>query len=73
MAEARSCQLWDHTAEVLALLANGLCRGRGDRPFLARHFHPHVLRRLPPRDLSPAEKKDSFAVLRAVFCGPSKN
>ncbi|GIW56138.1 MAG: hypothetical protein KatS3mg082_2734 [Nitrospiraceae bacterium] len=64
MAEARSRAAWDHTSNVMALVANCLARTKGKPPFQPRMFHP-FLRRKPPA--LPLEKSEAFALMREVF------
>lgn len=42
MAEGRSSDQWDHTAQLLACIANGLMRGKGDKAWQPSDFHPYL-------------------------------
>ncbi len=67
MAEGRSRQWWDHTSETLAMLANGLCRGKDDPAFRASQFHPYRIDEVAARGVSAEESRESFEVLRGLF------
>lgn len=41
MAEARQSDQWDHTAQLLACIANGLLRGKGEKAWQPGDFHPY--------------------------------
>ena len=60
MSEAASRQQWNHTASVMALLANLHRDSKRRRPFAPADFHPHTERpvALPLTELS---------LLKAVF------
>jgi hypothetical protein len=49
MAEARTRESWNHTAAVLAILANAHRDPKKSRPFAPADFHPHARRRQKPR------------------------
>lgn len=64
MAEARQSDLWNHTAAVLALLANAHRDPKKTRPFNPTDFHPY--RRSQPPDAFEPMKAD-VSILRTVF------
>lgn len=42
MARAADRRQWNHTAAVLALMANAWLRKKGQRPAKAEEFHPYL-------------------------------
>lgn len=48
MAEARGRERWNHTASLLALLANANRDPKRTRAFRPADFHPHLQDRKPP-------------------------
>jgi hypothetical protein len=64
MAEARVKNQWDHTSQLLALLANGLCRGKGQAAFTAEQFHPYRQKKGPDMRL---DKKQTMKLLRQMY------
>lgn len=67
MAEGRSRQLWDHTSNLVATIANGLCRKEGSRPFQPREFNPYEQPNNAPA--VQLDKETTQEVLRSVFLG----
>lgn len=63
MAEARQSDLWNHTAALLALLANAHRDPKKTRPLKPADFHPH---RKPTLN-SPAPPKADISLLKTVF------
>jgi hypothetical protein len=61
MVEARSRALWNHTASVLALLANAHRDPKKTRPFTPSDFHPHHRRKPAPA------AKVGITALKSVF------
>lgn len=61
MAEATSTDRWNHTAALLALLANVHRDPRRRRPFTPADFHPTPHRTDPPPPLA------DLSVLKTVF------
>lgn len=59
MAEAAVAERWNHTAALLALIANAH-RSSRRRPFTPQDFHPAGR---PPRTQASAD----LSILRAVF------
>ena len=64
MAEARQSEDWNHTAAILALLANCHRDPKKTRPFKPADFHPRPPER--PHRGPPAPKTD-ISILKAVF------
>jgi hypothetical protein len=64
MAEARSRERWDHTASVMALLANLHRDPRKSRVFRPEDFHPYR-----PR-LQTKHPKVGIQVLKQLFIDP---
>ncbi|GIX04628.1 MAG: hypothetical protein KatS3mg114_0497 [Planctomycetaceae bacterium] len=62
MADARQSDLWNHTAAVLALLANAHRDPRKTRPVRPADFHP----RRRTASSQPAPKTD-ISILKTVF------
>lgn len=63
MAEARQSDLWNHTAALLALLANAHRDPKKTRPLKPVDFHPHR----KPTPNPPAPPKADISVLKTVF------
>ena len=61
MAEARSRDQWNHTASVLAMLANIHRDAKKSRPFKPADFHPHR------KAVRPPITKVGIDVLKHVF------
>ncbi|MGC1272618.1 MAG: hypothetical protein WBC44_02835 [Planctomycetaceae bacterium] len=64
MADAKQTDYWNHTAAVLALLANVHRDPKKGKAFKPADFHP-ALKRSPPTS-SPAPKVD-VSILKTVF------
>jgi hypothetical protein len=64
MADARQTDDWNHTAALLALLANVHRDPRKTHPFQPADFHPGVQRTQRPHDPHP---KVDITVLKTVF------
>ena len=62
MAEARQREQWNHTASLLALLANCHRDPKKTRPYKPAQFHPHGR----PRKPAPAATAD-IGLLKTVF------
>lgn len=62
MAEARQSDLWNHTAALLALLANAHRDPKKTRPLKPIDFHPN--RRATP---TPTAPKAPISILKQVF------
>jgi hypothetical protein len=60
MAEARSCQAWNHTSALLAMLANVHRDGKKTRALKPADFHPH-------RREKRVAGKVGIGVLKQVF------
>lgn len=63
MAEARQSDAWNHTAALLALLANAHRDPKKTRPLKPIDFHPH---RKPTPSASAPTKAD-ISLLKTVF------
>lgn len=63
MAEARQLDQWNHTAALLALLANVHRDPKKTRPLRPIDFHPH--RKSAPG--VPAAQKADISILKTVF------
>ncbi|MGD9856510.1 MAG: hypothetical protein AB7U20_16305 [Planctomycetaceae bacterium] len=63
MAESRQSDAWNHTASVLALLANAHRDPKKTRPLKPADFHP--LRK--PTPTPPAPPKADISILKTVF------
>lgn len=62
MAEARCRERWNHTAALMALIAN--CHREPRKkptPYKPADFHPY------PKDPTPSPAKASIQVLKAIF------
>jgi len=62
MADARQLDEWNHTAAILAMLANTHRDPKKTRPFKPAEFHPGTR----PRPQHPTEKVN-VSVLKTVF------
>jgi len=60
MAEAKSRAAWDHTASILALVANIHRDPKKSRPFVPADFHPHERRKQHPAKVGVAALKSIF-------------
>lgn len=65
MAEARSSQLWDHTADLLAVLYNAWLRPEGKPALTADKIHPHRMKKGPPP--KEAERMPAKEGLRSLW------
>ena len=63
MADSRQTDAWNHTAAVLAMLANTHRDPKKTRPFKPSDFHPGT-RREKPKEAVP---KVDVSVLKTVF------
>lgn len=66
MAEGRSREAWNHTAAVLAMLANCHRDPKKSRAFEPEDFHPHE-----PRQRGPAIRvtQENITDMKAEFVG----
>ncbi|MEX2388190.1 MAG: hypothetical protein WD534_09940 [Phycisphaeraceae bacterium] len=64
MAEAKSRDQWNHTAAVLALIANCHRDPKKTGPFKAEQFHPLAEK---PEPVKLKDKNEAFAILKHVF------
>jgi len=62
MAEGRSREAWNHTAAVMAILANVHRDPKKHGPYGAEDFHPYRT-----RGREPAPKTKDLSILKAVF------
>lgn len=67
MDESRSKQLWDHTSEVVAIIANRL-RGSDTPAVTARQIHPHY-RSQHEEKIQVLSPKKSVELLEKIFGG----
>ena len=67
MAEGRSREAWNHTAAVLALLANCHRDPKKSKPFQPDDFNPHEQRKRGP---AIRVTKENITEMRAEFVGP---
>lgn len=66
MAEARNRQLWDHTAELLAMLGNGLLMPK--TPFTGQQLHPYRRPRQRAEHVAGIDgPEEGWAALRAAL------
>jgi hypothetical protein len=63
MADAKQTEDWNHTAALLATIANAHRDPKKSRPFKPADFHPFS-KRSPPREPPP---KVDITVLKTVF------
>uniref|UniRef100_A0A7C4LJ03 Uncharacterized protein n=1 Tax=Schlesneria paludicola TaxID=360056 RepID=A0A7C4LJ03_9PLAN len=63
MADAASRDRWQHTASLMALLANAHRDPKKTRPLKPIDFHPHR----KPSPKPPAPPKADISVLKTVF------
>jgi len=63
MADAKQTEDWNHTAAILAILANTHRDPKKTRPAKPADFHPYTKRSAP----TPAPPKVDITVLKAVF------
>jgi hypothetical protein len=61
MAEAKSCQAWNHTASILAMIASVHRDPKKSRAPRPADFHPHL------RHEKPTITKVGINVLKQVF------
>tara|TARA_B100000809_G_scaffold166695_1_gene163999 strand:- start:222 stop:503 length:282 start_codon:yes stop_codon:yes gene_type:complete len=70
MAEGRQRDMWHHTAQITAIMAN-IHRGPKTKPFEIHDFHPFIdSPRARGRGGIPI-KADNITLLRAAFCNPN--
>ena len=65
VAEARQRDLWNHTASVMALIANVNRDPKKSRPAKPNDFHP--LRKSPTHPTNHRPPVTDISVLKAVF------
>jgi hypothetical protein len=63
MADAKRMEDWNHTASLLAILANAHRDPKKTRPAKPAEFHPYMKRTTP----TAASPKADITVLKAVF------
>ncbi len=74
MAKARCRLEWEQTSSVMAIIANGLLRGKGKPAFTPNQFNPFAKenkKKQTPVDKAEASK-EGWAILRAALKGNHK-
>ena len=66
MAEGRSRESWNHTASVMAMLANVHRDPKKHRPYGASDFNPYAA------EAQPVPKTKDLSILKAVFVDGGK-